>query len=107
MYRFHINDTLLQSGNCTIVGRILGAKWKEALVDAKVEICSTKYNSHCDIKGMYSIKDVPPGTYDIKVTEIGFFDYTAKNIELPVNHIINIDFELAPVYTESNSVRIK
>lgn len=61
----------------SISGKITDAQTSEPLIDAIVKIKSIKAGTATDLDGNYIMEGVPPGTYDIEFSYIG---YNAKTI---------------------------
>lgn len=55
-----------------LTGRIIDAKTTEALVGATVMLEGTSIGGKTNLKGDYSIKDIPFGTYTLSVSNIGY-----------------------------------
>ncbi|NBO65647.1 MAG: carboxypeptidase regulatory-like domain-containing protein, partial [Acidobacteria bacterium] len=47
-----------------------------------------------DAEGLYTIKNVLPGTFDLKVTKQGFSTFTTVNITITANNVSRIDAAL-------------
>jgi outer membrane receptor protein involved in Fe transport len=60
-----------------IAGTIVDAETGETLIGATVQIPGTSRGASTDIDGKYSITNLEPGTYDLKVT---YISYAPKNI---------------------------
>ncbi|MGH9719734.1 MAG: carboxypeptidase regulatory-like domain-containing protein [Bryobacteraceae bacterium] len=47
-----------------------------------------------DGNGLYEIRNIPPGVYDVKITATGFTTFEAKGIAIQANNIARIDAQL-------------
>src|SRR5262245_12962065 len=47
-----------------------------------------------DERGNYDFRNLPPGTYNIKITAAGFASFEAKDIEIQANNIARVDATL-------------
>ena len=69
-----------------------------AVVKAAVSIenKATAYTSKTttDERGAYEILNIPPGTYDVKITAPGFATFEAKDIAIVANNIARVDAAL-------------
>ncbi len=78
-----------------ISGKILDASTKEALIGANVIIEGTNLGAATDFDGNYFIINIPPGTYNIKASLVGYASITFTNVKVSVDQTTKIDFELA------------
>lgn len=87
----------------TIRGKVFDNTTDDALPAANVLIKGTSIGSAADLDGIYTISNVPPGTYTIVVTFIG---YETKSIEVrvPASGTVRQDFDLTPVTVEGKEV---
>jgi hypothetical protein len=69
-----------------------------AVVGATVSIKNNATNyaveTKTDERGAYEIRNVPPGTYDLKITASGFSTFEAKEINIQANNIARADAPL-------------
>jgi hypothetical protein len=69
-----------------------------AVVGATVTISNkaTGYtvDQKTDERGAYDFRNIPPGTYNVKITAPGFSAFEAKDIEIQANNIARIDAPL-------------
>lgn len=79
-----------QTGVGKISGKIIDADTEEALIGANIIILNTNLGAATDIDGNYFILNITPGTYDVKVSYVG---YAAKTIQA-VRVVANITYEL-------------
>jgi hypothetical protein len=82
---------LSQSNNASIDGEITDPNGA-VVTGARVDLTSkeTKVSSHLvsDPNGLYSFRNVVPGTYQLKVTAPGFGEYVQDGIEVRVGYPI-------------------
>jgi outer membrane receptor protein involved in Fe transport len=62
-----------------IAGRILDADGKP-VVAATVVVVGTRLGAYTDAEGQFSILNVAPGAYDLKITRLGFDPLTVRNV---------------------------
>jgi TonB-dependent receptor len=67
---FMAAQSLMATG--TIKGKVVDKDTKEGLPGANVIIKGTSVGTASDLNGMYSIPNVPPGTFTVQVTYIGY-----------------------------------
>ncbi|OGG46207.1 MAG: hypothetical protein A3F84_15120 [Candidatus Handelsmanbacteria bacterium RIFCSPLOWO2_12_FULL_64_10] len=75
-------DVLAQTTTGKVTGRVTDAKTKEALPGASVSVTGTKLGAVTDARGEYVILGVPPGSYTLKVTIVG---YSAQEVPAQVS----------------------
>jgi hypothetical protein len=56
----------------SITGKVIDAATKEPLVGATVRLPGTGYGGVTDRQGAFSIRGVPPGTYRVQISSIGY-----------------------------------
>ncbi|TKJ41025.1 hypothetical protein CEE37_05000 [candidate division LCP-89 bacterium B3_LCP] len=64
----------------SISGIIYDSDSKEPLLGANITLVGTRLGAATDLNGIFKIKDVPPGSYDLEVSMIGY-----------ETHVFNID----------------
>lgn len=92
--------TLTYAGNGKISGRVLDSETNEPLIGANVIVQGTSLGAATDINGNYVILSVPPGTYEIKATYVGYQEYTLSNIRVSSDLTTEANFLLRPVGVE-------
>ena len=87
----------------SIEGVVKDAQTGDPLPGANVVLVGTSFGSSTDINGNYAIRNVPPGSYTIRVTYVGY-----KSISLPFpvteSAALRQDFKLAAVSIEGETV---
>ena len=89
--------TVAFSQNATVTGKITAAANGNPLIGANVVITGGKINTGAasDFEGNYTIENIPPGSYEIKVTYIG---YRRENKTLEISDgetAVESNFQLA------------
>lgn len=92
------NTALSQSGK--ISGKVTDAETHEALPFVNIIIVGSSMGAASDLEGDYFILNIPPGTYSIKASAIGYNSVTMENINVASGFTSNADFELAPATLE-------
>ena len=87
-----------------IAGRIIDASTKEGLIGANVIIEGTNLGAATDFEGNYFIINIPPGTYNIKASLIGYASVVFTNVKVSVDQTTKIDFELSEETIELSDV---
>ncbi|QTN31469.1 TonB-dependent receptor [Akkermansiaceae bacterium] len=63
-------------GNCMIFGEVSDATTLNPIAGALVEIAGTGRTSETDAQGKYRFDGVPPGTFNIEASQLGYFGDT-------------------------------
>lgn len=83
---------LAQTGK--ISGKVTDSQTGDPLIGANIIILNTDYGAATDIDGAYLIPNVPPGTYSIKATYIGYKSVTIQNIRVVSGLTQEVNFSL-------------
>ena len=69
-----------QSGK--IAGKVTDATTGEELPFVNVIVMGTNFGAASDLEGNYFILNIPPGTYSVKASAIGYNSVTVQNIKV-------------------------
>lgn len=83
-----------------LAGRITDATTGEPLPFVNVVIMGTTLGAASDIDGYYSIINVPPGTYTVKASAIGYNSVSIQDVKVSIDLTTTIDFQLAEASVE-------
>ena len=78
-----------------IAGKVTDAATNEVLPFVNVVVEGTSLGAATDIDGNYSILNVPPGTYSLKVTAIGYNTTVINKVEVSIDLTTRIDVQLS------------
>jgi Carboxypeptidase regulatory-like domain/TonB-dependent Receptor Plug Domain len=81
------------AGNGKIKGSVK-TEQGEALVGANVVLERTLYGAAVDAKGEFSILNVPPGTYNVKASGVGYTAKVVTGVFVGSDQIVTVDFVL-------------
>lgn len=87
--------TFAQMGVGKLSGKVIDADTKEALVGANIIILNTDWGAATDINGNYFILNIPPGTYDVKFSYVGYAPKTIKNVRVVAGITYELNAELS------------
>jgi outer membrane receptor protein involved in Fe transport len=92
-----------------ITGKITEAETGDVMRGATVQVIGTKKGAIVDVKGTYTIKGVPAGTYSLRFNYIGFKPKTVEGVEVKDGQTTNIvvALESAVKKTEEVVVEVK
>ncbi len=77
-----------------ITGKITDGESGETLRGASVLLVGTKKGAYSDVKGKFSIKSVPAGTYSVRVSYVGFKPRIMENIALAAGQTATVNVVL-------------
>ncbi|MCI0692976.1 TonB-dependent receptor, partial [candidate division KSB1 bacterium] len=77
-----------------IAGRVTDKASGEPIPAANVIIAGTTFGAASDLKGYFTILNVPPGVYSVKVSIIGYANVTVSNVRVHIDQTSTINFEL-------------
>lgn len=88
----------------SISGEVRDAFTKQPLPAASVIIVGTKLGAAADENGYFTVKKVPIGYYQVKVSHVGYGDYLGDDIQVSLNRNTTIQAELVPAQVEVGEV---
>jgi len=98
-----ISCSLLVAGTTgKISGKVTDSKTKDGLPSAVVTIVGTSLGAATDGEGSYVIVNVPPGTYSISVSYIGYQPVRVTNIGVNVDYTTTLNIQLKESTVELN-----
>ncbi|MDP1675726.1 MAG: TonB-dependent receptor [Bacteroidota bacterium] len=85
-----------------ISGKVTDSKTKEGIPSAVVAIVGTTLGAATDAEGSYVIVNVPPGTYSISVSYVGYQPTRITNIGVNVDFTTTLNIQLKESSVELN-----
>jgi outer membrane receptor for ferrienterochelin and colicin len=89
-----------------IAGKIVDSKSKEPIIGASVLIDGTVMGAASDLDGNFNILNVPPGTYTLKVSAVGYGNSTRKNVKVSIDLTTREEFQLVESTVQTEEVVI-
>lgn len=89
-----------------IAGKVTDQSTNEPLPGANVVIVGTTMGGATDIEGDYFIINVPPGTYSVRATMMGYTVVTKTNVQLMVDQTTPVNFQMEQTVIEGEEVSI-
>lgn len=88
--------TLIADAGTTgkIAGRVTDADTGEPLPFVNVIVMGTNFGAATDMDGYYSIVNVPPGTYRVKASAVGFQSKIVEGVKVNIDLTTDLNFEL-------------
>ncbi|MBI1938597.1 MAG: TonB-dependent receptor [Ignavibacteriales bacterium] len=85
-----------------LAGKITDAQTGEALAGANILIIGTNLGAAADEEGKYVILNIPPGTYQVKVSFIGYEQITISQVKIIADQTTSL-----PVQLNQGSVEVR
>ncbi len=101
---FSATTAFAQTGK--IAGKVVDARTGEALVGANVTIEGTQQGASSDVEGFFTILSVPPGTYRVRASIVGYTPSTQSNVKVNINQTTTLDFRLGEQAIQAQEVVI-
>ncbi|MFO7444890.1 MAG: TonB-dependent receptor [Ignavibacteriaceae bacterium] len=86
------SNTYSQSGK--IAGQVTDASTGESLPFVNIIVEGTSTGAASNLDGEYFILNIPPGTYSIKASAIGYNSITVQNVNVASGFTTTLDFDL-------------
>ena len=100
-------SAFLLAGNAgKLSGRITDKSTGEPLISANVMIKGLKIGASTDINGDYFILNVPPGTYTLTVSMLGYESINSSNVDVIIDRTTAKNFSLSVSAIEGDVVNI-
>lgn len=87
-----------------LTGKVVDAISNEPLIGTNVVVVGTNLGAAADIQGNYFILNIPPGTYQVKATQIGYSPTTINNVKISVDQTTRIDIKLGEQVVQLQNV---
>lgn len=94
-------SSAVHSQTATVRGFVYDKETGEPIIFTNVYFKGTIYGAPTDVNGYYAISKVPPGTYNLTVTNLGY-DTLSENIVLKESQILN-----KQLYLQKASINLK
>ncbi|MBK9098343.1 MAG: carboxypeptidase-like regulatory domain-containing protein [bacterium] len=88
-----------QTGVGKMSGKVIDADTKEPLIGANIILLNTNLGAATDIDGNYFILNITPGTYEVKVSYVGYAPKTIQEVRIVANITYELDVELTTDFT--------
>ncbi len=87
-----------------ISGKVLDAQTKEPLPSVNVVVVGTTLGGASDIDGEYFILNIPPGTYQVKASAVGYSPLVVSNLRVTADQTTRVQLTLQPQSVELGEV---
>lgn len=85
-----------QTTDGSITGRVFDAVTREPLPGANVLVLGTTLGAATDIDGNFTVRSVPPGTYRVQASVIGYSSFIATDVSVASGRQNRLSFPLQP-----------
>jgi len=99
VFLFLSTTLLAQTGVGKMSGRVIDADTKEPLIGANIVVLNTNLGAATDIEGNYFILNITPGTYEVKVSYVGYAPKTIQDVRIVANITYELNVELSTDFT--------
>ncbi|MBN1997425.1 carboxypeptidase-like regulatory domain-containing protein [candidate division KSB1 bacterium] len=89
-----------------ITGKVTVAETDEALPGANVVLVGTNLGAAADVEGDFFIISIPPGTYTLSVSMLGYKIVNKTGILVSADHTATVNFSLTPTLIEGEAVTV-
>jgi len=96
-----------QETTLSVYGRVVDNLTKEPLIGANVIVLGTDFGAATNDQGEFSISNVPPNTYQVRASVIGYNSITKTDISVMPGRPAQIEFELTSTSIELENVVVE
>ncbi|MBN2011241.1 carboxypeptidase-like regulatory domain-containing protein [candidate division KSB1 bacterium] len=87
-----------------IAGTVKDVSTGDPLPGANVSVSGTALGAACDVDGNFIIVNAPVGTYELRVTMMGYETKVLKNVMVSLDRITRLNIELSTTILSGNEV---
>jgi hypothetical protein len=91
----------------TITGSIRNAVTQELVVGATVKLEGTKLGAYTNTKGEFTIKNIPPKSYTVVVSAVGFKGKSLFNAVVTSGNVVSLSIDIEPDLTKAGSIDVE
>jgi hypothetical protein len=95
------------AGDGKITGTVKDSQTGEALISASIVLEGTQLGTVSDDKGRYFILNVPPGTYTLRATYVGYASVKVEEIRVSGDLTTTVDLKPRPEAIQADEVIIR
>ena len=97
---------LFAAGYGKISGKVVDKATGEALIGATVQVEGSVMGASTNVNGQYVILNVPAGTYTLKISQVGYTQYTIKSVRVSSDQTTSLDIKLSDQAVQVEAVEI-
>jgi outer membrane receptor protein involved in Fe transport len=87
-----------------IAGKIVDARTNEGLIGVNIVVVGTSTGASSNLDGDYFILNLPPGTYDLRASAVGYTPSSVTNVRVLVDQTSHVDFSLQEQSVQMNDI---
>jgi len=99
-----IGSSLYAQDNGSIFGKIVDSSTGEELIGANVFLTGTTIGAASDLNGNFNIANVPPATYTLVASMVGYTKLTVSQLEIKPGELKKLDIALVSEAFETEEV---
>ncbi|MEA3431989.1 MAG: TonB-dependent receptor [candidate division WOR-3 bacterium] len=89
-----------------IIGRVIDSESHEPLPGVNIVVENTRLGAATDVDGYYIILNVPPGSYSIRASMIGYEAIMVRDVKVSLDLTTGLDFALKQTVIEGKGVTV-
>ena len=90
-----------------ISGSVISQATQNPLPGITVRVLETNLGAFTDNEGKFTIKNIPPGTYAVQFTGVGFEKYVQSNVRVTAGRPVSLSVELAEKVIELEGAEVR
>ena len=102
-----ITSVCLSQTTGKIIGKISDVETSEVLIGVNIMLLGTNLGIASDINGEFFLLNLPPGSYNLSVSMIGYKNTMIEDVQVSVNRTTPLTFQMTPSVLEGDVVVVK
>ena len=104
---YSIASVLFAGDTGKVAGRIYDKATREPLIGANILVKGTNLGASTDLEGYYFVLRVPPGTYDLQISMVGYQTIVVQNVKVQVDLTTTINEFLSQTTVQMAEVLVE
>ncbi len=101
-----LSSIILAGTSGKISGSVKDNQTGESLVGVNIVLVGTTFGASSDIEGNFYILNVPPGTYSVRASSLGYASVVQTNVRVDIDQSTEVKFALSPEVVQGEEVVI-
>ena len=93
-----------QQHKTSLSGFIVNSATKERIAGANVLLIGSTFGASTDTSGRFIISNIPPGTYDVHVSVLGYSQAVLRGVAVAVSHPVEVTIALTEQFIQMPEV---
>jgi len=102
-----VSYSFLHAASGKIAGQVIAEDTGEPLIGVNIVIEDSKMGAATDQDGFFFILNVPPGTYSIQISQIGYATVIKQNVDVNINQTTDLNVTMKPETIDGEMVVIE